>query len=171
VHRSIGLLYKKYGIDVKKIRGLIEVKEGVKDKDKDKDNKDINKNIIEENEKQKFYLISLYEKEYPDVKKIFPSLEKEHFEEWKNFVDVVFKNNLGEIFKFKAINPLDFGKLKFPKEKWIETVQAILATGIKEEHNLFFRIPQFLEIVESKKNKNGHSVKSNIGKTIEFDSL
>lgn len=37
VHESILSIYKKYDIELTSIRGLIEVKDGVKDKDKDKD--------------------------------------------------------------------------------------------------------------------------------------
>lgn len=52
VHESIGELYKRQNIDPKKIRGLLDLKEGVKDKDKDKDKnnnkseKKIDKNIL-----------------------------------------------------------------------------------------------------------------------------
>lgn len=37
LHQSIGELYKRQNIEIKKIRGLIDLKEGVKDKDKDKE--------------------------------------------------------------------------------------------------------------------------------------
>lgn len=116
-----------------------------------KDNKE-REWIVPEN----FWLIGVYKSDFKNAKKVFPETTETGFLKWKNFVDFIFKNSFGEIFKFKCINPADFGKLQFPEEKWEDTIRAILGTGIKEEHNLFFRIPQFLEIVDNKKNKNGH---------------
>lgn len=134
-----------------------------------KDNKE-REWIVPEN----FLLISVYKSDFKNAKKLFSETTETGFLKWKKFVDFIFKNSFGEIFKFKCINPADFGKLDFPEEKWDDTIRAILGTGIKEEHNLFFRIPQFLEIVDSKKNKNGHKIingSGRVGKEIVFDKL
>ena len=51
VHKSIQSIYSQMNIDLTSIRGLIDLKEGVKDKDKDKDKgKDISKSTEEKKE-------------------------------------------------------------------------------------------------------------------------
>ena len=71
------------------------------------------------------------------------------FTEWKSFIDFIYANKFEEIFECKFISPHDFEKIyannKFPKENWEKVLKAILSTGIKPEHNLFFRIPKFIE--------------------------
>jgi len=47
VHNSIGKLYTKHGIKMTSIRGLIDLKDGVKDKDKDKENNSKDSNYPE----------------------------------------------------------------------------------------------------------------------------
>jgi hypothetical protein len=46
VHYSISSIYNKHGVKMTSIRGLIDLKDGVKDKDKDKDKEKYKKNII-----------------------------------------------------------------------------------------------------------------------------
>lgn len=105
-----------------------------------------------------FSMMEIFYKKWDEYKIILNGqskfLSEPLFEEWKEFVLFVRDNDFGELFKSKFINPLDWGKMKkehsFPKEQWKVVLTRILATGIKAEHNLFFRIPQFLEYV----NKN-----------------
>lgn len=95
---------------------------------------------------------AVYYKTFGQIKKSFPELSEPGFLKWKKFVELILDNNYMEIFNCKFIMPQDFEKIEFPESKWDATIKSILATGIKQEHNLFYRIPQFLKYTE----KNGH---------------
>jgi len=98
----------------------------------------------------KYWFLKFYKAGYEDYKKVFngQSTTEPYFNQWKEFIDFIYTEKLEEIFDCKFINPQDFAVLvtkeKFTKEKWNETLRGILGTGIKPEHNLFFRIPQFM---------------------------
>lgn len=95
---------------------------------------------------------NFYYKSFNQVHKFFPQLTEKGFLKWKEFVELILEKNYTEVFNCKFITPTDFENLEFPSQKWDETLRAILSTGIKPEHNLFFRIPQFIPYTE----KNGH---------------
>jgi len=143
VHQSVADLYKKYGIELTSIRGLKEVKQGVKDKDKDKDK--------EEDIDGKYWFLKFFHSDYKNYVNVFngQSTTKEMFTEWKVFVNFIYEKEFTEIFDCKFISPHDYAKLveksNFTKDKWELVIKAILSTGIKPEHNLFFRIPQFMK--------------------------
>lgn len=98
------------------------------------------------------------------------NLSPEIFDSWKKFVDMILEKNYLDLFSTKFVFPIDFGKLinqqNFTKEKWEPICEKILATGVKPENNLYFRIPQYLNY-QSKKNDKGQIGAT--GKTIEFD--
>lgn len=67
------------------------------------------------------------------------------FLEWKKFIDFIYEKRFEELFDCKFLSPHDFAKLEnFTSDKWENVLKKILATGIKPEHNLFFRIPEFM---------------------------
>ena len=108
----------------------------------------------------KYWFLKFYHSDYDSYKAVFngQSTSLEMFTEWKAFIDFIYKKKYEEIFECKFISPHDFAKLinteKFSKDHWEPVLKAILATGVKPEHNLFFRIPQFMEY-KNKKNGTG----------------
>lgn len=75
-------------------------------------------------------------------------LNEEKFLFWKEFVDFIYENDFTDLFCAKFVSPIDFDKLVmngFTKDKWDIVLRKILSTGIKPEHNLFFRIPDFID--------------------------
>lgn len=113
--------------------------------------------VIPEN----FSLVNIYNKKYSELNGSFRDLTEKGFIEWKKFVDLIINKGYEEIFDCKFVNPQDFEKMDFPEKKWEETIKSILSSGIKKEHNLFFRIPQFMKYngketttSENIKNKN-----------------
>jgi len=58
------------------------------------------------------------------------------------------------LFDCKFLSPHSFAtvveKSKFTKDKWDETLKKILSTGVKPEHDLFFRIPEFMGYAKDK---------------------
>jgi len=166
VHASIVKEYLKYNIDLGSIRGLIEVKHGVKDKDKDKD---IISNI---NNTNNLWFLKFYHGTYENYKKVFngQSTTEEYFVQWRKFIDFIYEKKYESLFDTKFINPHSFEilikKEKFTEDKWDETIKKILATGIKPEHDLFFRIPEFMKYL---KDNNGKSTSTTVGKEIKFD--
>lgn len=161
VHASIVKEYLRHGVNLTSIRGLVEVKEGVKDKDKDKDNILLN---------TKYWFLKFYNSSYDIYKAAFngQSAPEPIFKEWKAFIDFIYANKFEDVFECKFISPHDFGNLvDFKKDDWSPVLKSILSTGIKPEHNLFFRIPQFLDYEKNK--NNGKSTPSTVGKTIKFD--
>jgi len=135
------------------------LKEEEEEKDKEED--------MEEG--SKFWFLKFYNGGFGMYQKAFKeqSTTELFFNEWKSFIDFIYEKKFDEIFECKFISPHGFAKLvgedNFTKDKWEGTVKAILSTGIKPEHNLYFRIPQFLEY--DKKNKNGAGVKQIDGTT------
>lgn len=97
---------------------------------------------------------AVYYKTFGQIKKSFPELSELGFLKWKKFVELILEKNYTEIFNCKFIMPQDFETIDFPEAKWDETIKSILATGIKQEHNLFYRIPQFLKYTEKNSNNN-----------------
>jgi len=98
-----------------------------------------------------FWFLKFYHSNYENYKTVFngQSTTEDYFNQWKTFIDFIYEKKYEDIFDCKFVNPQDFEKLikkeKFTKDKWDETIKRILATGVKPEHNLFFRIPQFME--------------------------
>lgn len=128
-----------------------------------------NENVSKEN-KEDFQLNKIYVGGFKNAEKIFKGLSEKGFLQWIDFIDFVYKNGYSEIFRYRCINPLDFEKINFPKKDWDEVIKAILGTGIKEEHNLRWRIPQFLAYLKNKKSdksKGFHEVPENI----DYDNL
>jgi hypothetical protein len=157
LHASIYRIYNKYGIEPKNLRGLLEVKEGVKDKDKDKDKVDTG--VLEE--KGKFWFLRFYNSDYKNYKYVFngQSSTEEVFLQWKSFIDFIYEKRFDELLETKFVNPKDFGDLLekgFIKEKWESVLKLVLATGVKPEHNLFFRIPQFMDYGVKPTQTNNH---------------
>jgi len=146
VHASIVKEYLKHGIELTSIRGLKDLKDGVKDKDKDKD-KDIYST--------KYWFIRFYKSSYENYKSVFngQSTTEDVFIQWKSFIDLIYEKKLDELFECKFLNPQDFGTLvaenKFTKDKWESVLRKILSSGVKPEHNLFFRIPEFMKFIKS----------------------
>ncbi len=145
VHISIEKEYLKHGIELTSIRGLKEVKDGVKDKDKDKDkdSKVLNTNNL--------WFLKFFHSDYENYKNTFngQSTTEKMFFEWKGFVQFIYDKGFTDLFECKFLAPHDYAKLvskhNFTKEKWEIVSKAILSTGVKPEHNLFFRIPQFMK--------------------------
>lgn len=130
-------------------------------------NKEGFNNLKEENFEKKFDYVfcmqKIYEKNWEEYRMCLNGqakfLNEEIFDRWKNFVDLV-SEKFTSLLSTKFISPIDFGKIikdeKFTEEKWEEVLKEILATGAKPEHELFFRIPKFMEIVKNKKNGNNN---------------
>lgn len=123
-------------------------KDMLRTKDKDKD-KEVNKK--KEDTEFIFGLQEIYDKSWEDYSKILNGqaklLNENKFLLWKEFVDYVNKNGFNNLFDARFVTPIEFDKLVsdgFTKPKWDKTLKSILATGVKPEHNLFFRIPQFM---------------------------
>jgi uncharacterized protein YdaU (DUF1376 family) len=106
----------------------------------------INK-VEEKGEKSNYWFLKYYHSTYDFYKSKFngQSASEEKFLEWKRFIDFIYKRHYEELFECKFLSPHDFAKLEgFTEDKWDAPLKKILATGIKPEHNLFFRIPEFL---------------------------
>lgn len=146
-------------------RQQVPDKEG-KGKGKGKGNKERERSIGKE-EPAKFDLELIYQKDWEEYKTILngqaSKLSEIIFIKWKEFVDFIKENNYDEIFRAKFVSPIDFGELitkkGFLPEKWKPVIESILATGVTQQQNLFFRIPQYLEY-ENK--KNGNKINGNI---------
>lgn len=114
-----------------------------------------NDNTIVYNSNSQLWFLKYYHSTYEIYKSAFngQSTNNEMFLVWKSFIDFIYENKFEEIFECKFINPHDFAKLveskKFTKDRWANVIQSILSTGIKPEHNLFFRIPKFMEFEKS----------------------
>lgn len=99
----------------------------------------------------KYWFLKFYHGNYEAYLKVFngQSTTQEMFAMWKSFLDLIYEKKLDEIFECKFVSPHDFAKLvlkeRFSKEKWEPVLKSILATGVKPEHNLYFRIPQFMK--------------------------
>lgn len=176
VHESILKLYNKYNINLTSIRGLVEVNDRVKDKDKDKDNKiDIVLKTENSENENVFWFLKFYHSDYNTYKKVFngQSTTEEFFNQWKDFISFIYEKKYEDIFYCKFPNPHDFAKLvtehDFKKESWDETLKSLLSTGVKPEHNLFFRIPQFMKYGQKERSRSDKRADTGIGRTIKFD--
>lgn len=120
-----------------------------------------------------FALSKIFAKKYSDLQKHFKTLTPEGFEQWKLFVDFIIQNNFTEIFDCKFVNPPDFQKLVYDKgfteDKWEKVLQKLLSTGVRPEHNLFFRIPDFMEYAEKGKGKAATAEHSQHGRSFKKD--
>lgn len=114
---------------------------------------------------ENFSLTKIYNKKFTELNGDFTTLTETGFLLWKKFVDLIIKKNYDEIFNCKFVNPQDFQKLDFPESKWEETIKLLLSTGIKQEHNLFFRIPQFIKYGNDKFKSSTSSIGSSISAT------
>ena len=99
----------------------------------------------------KLWFLKFYHSTYDDYKNVYngQSTTPEMFATWKSFIDFIYKNKYEELFECKFINPQDFAKLTddgFVADIWDATIKSLLSTGIKPEHNLYFRIPTFMSI-------------------------
>lgn len=83
----------------------------------------------------------------------------EDFATWQKFQRTIDENRLDEIRKCAMVNPNDFTELVkkhgFTENKWLPVLRHMLGSGIKPEHNLFFRIPQFIGYVYRSQKDNG----------------
>lgn len=120
----------------------------------------------------RYWFLKFYHGSYENYKNVFngQSTTDEYFAQWKKFIDFIYEKKYETLFDAKFINPHSFEilvkKEKFTEDKWDETIKKILATGIKPEHDLFFRIPEFMKYL---KDKNGKSTTTTVGKEIKFD--
>lgn len=107
-------------------------------------------------------LQKIYDKSWEEYQQILNGQSKKLSEiifiKWKEFVDFIWENNYQEIFTTKFISPIDFGELltkkKFLPDKWKPVIEAILATGVTPQQNLFFRIPQYMDYGNAKNNRS-----------------
>lgn len=103
-------------------------------------------------EKPIFMLQDIYDKSFSELQKISYSktLTESGFLLWKEFVNFVVENNYEDLFITKFIKPPDFQKVYdggFVKEKWEPVLKEILGTGVNQQQNLFYRIPQYLKYI------------------------
>ena len=138
-----------------------------------KDDKHMHKHMEDENENtNKLWFLRYYHSTYENYKSVFngQSTTENYFNQWKKLIDFIYENKYESLFDAKFVSPHSFEilvkKEKFTEDVWDETIKKILATGIKPEHDLFFRIPEFMKY--SKKD-NGKSTPSTVGKEIKFD--
>lgn len=133
-------------------------------KGKGKGNKERERSIGKE-DPVKFDLELIYKKDWEEYKTILngqaSKLSEIVFIKWKEFVDFIKQNNYDEIFRAKFVSPIDFGILLTQKgflpDKWKGVIEGILATGVTQQQNLFFRIPQYLEYENKKHGTNSSS--------------
>jgi hypothetical protein len=149
---------EQYGNDTESIKG------GKERKGKER--------IIQE-EKKTFSMIQIYDKSWDEYKEILNGqakhLNEELFKEWKEFVDFIYENEMTDLFSCKFLSPIDFGKMKkdvpFPRSEWLNILKKILSTGIKPEHILLYRIPEFIGY--AKKGIYPQSAKSSYQEEVE----
>jgi hypothetical protein len=161
-HNPIFLAIEKNSLSDRvfnRVSGSLKEKEKEEEEEKEEDK-------IKET---KFWFLKFYSGGYELYKNSFngQSTTEAYFNEWKDFIDMIYSKKFEDVFECKFISPHDFAKLMtledFSRDKWESVIKSILSTGIKPEHNLYFRIPQFLEY--NKKNNNGTGVKQIDGTT------
>lgn len=114
-----------------------------------------------ENEINNLWFLKYYHSNYEVYKKTFngQSTSEHYFNQWKKFIDFIYENKYESVFDCKFVSPHSFEilvtKEKFTEERWDETIKKILSTGVKAEHDLFFRIPEFMKYVK-KENDGTH---------------
>ncbi|MEO9257378.1 MAG: hypothetical protein ABI207_03290, partial [Crocinitomicaceae bacterium] len=136
-------LSKKLDTLSKKLNTL-EEEEQEQYKDKDKKKKEEEPEFI-------FSLQGIYDKNWDEYSAILNGqakyLNEKKFNDWKHFVDFINEKGFTNLYEARFVSPIEFDKIVssgFTKNKWEKVLKAILATGVKPEHNLFFRIPQFM---------------------------
>lgn len=119
-------------------------------------------------------LHGIYQKSWLEYSKILngqsKSLTEQKFDVWKEFVDFIYERDFTDLFASKFISPIDFDKIVsdgFTRDKWEIVLKKILSTGVKPEHNLFFRIPEFIGY--SEKGKLGNDDLSEYEKKLNAD--
>lgn len=84
----------------------------------------------------------------------FKDVTEPDFKMWKEFVDFVVEKNFIDLFRATFPHPADFRALVykngFTKEKWEPVIAKMLSTGIQPQHNLYFRIPDFMKYAKVK---------------------
>jgi hypothetical protein len=138
-----------------------------KDKDKEKDKgvpgeKEPKKEETVEKIVEKHWFFKIYDDGFETYKQNFrqKAATEYHYDLWKEFIDFIQENEYTALFDTKFINPANFGKLvtkqNFTRDYWHEPLKKILATGVKPEHDLYFRIPEFITYIEKNgKQQNG----------------
>jgi len=122
------------------------------------------------------WFLRYYHEDYIFYKAKFngQSTTEKMFTEWKGFIDFIYENGYEEVFNCKFLSPHDYGKLSknnnFSKNLWDKVLKKLLSTGIKPEHNLFFRIPDFIDY-SKKQNDTSKTKIGSVGETIEFDKF
>lgn len=109
------------------------------------------------------------------------STSEENFKVWVSFIDRIYEKKLDGVFFARMITPHEFSEIfkdGFTDDYWDDTLKKILSTGVKPEHNLYFRIPEFLKYVKqdrSKQSGKGNTAyskpSSTVGREIKFDKL
>lgn len=118
------------------------------------ENENINK---DESNKIKYWFLQFFHSDYNFYKSKFngQSTTEVKFNEWKKLIDFIYQNKFEDLFECKFISPHDFAKLeKFTPEIWESVLKKILSTGVKPEHNLFFRIPEFMNYAKKSTEPN-----------------
>ena len=107
-----------------------------------------------DNNINRLWFLKYYHSNYENYKNVFngQSTTEDYFNQWKKFIDFIYENKYESVFDAKFVSPHSFEilvrKEQFTKDKWDITLKSILSTGIKPEHDLFFRIPQFMKYNE-----------------------
>ncbi len=108
---------------------------------------------------ENLWFLKYYHSSYDNYKNTFngQSTTESYFKEWKEFIDFIYQNKYEDLFNCKFVSPHSYASMaaqyNFTKEKWGDILTKILATGIKPEHDLFFRIPQFMKYGNGLSNK------------------
>lgn len=129
---------------------------------------------VNNNINSKLWFLKYYHSTYENYKSVFngQSTTLEIFTVWKKFIDFIYEKKFESLFECKFITPHGFEKVftkeSFTEEKWEPVIKKILSTGIKPEHDLLYRIPDFIKIVYNGTNTNKTAVR-NTGRSIEFD--
>ena len=138
-------------------------------------NNSINNNKEEESEENSTHLgfLKIYHSSYSDYKGFFngKSATPEMFSEWKEMVDFIYEKEYTDLFNCRFLMPHEYQSIAlndgFSKDKWVSVFKKLLSTGIKKEHILLYRIPEFIKIVY--KNDTSKASTGSVGKSIEFD--
>lgn len=108
------------------------------------------KEEIEVAPSNKLWFLQYYYSPYETYKNAFngQSTTEDFFNQWKELISFIYENKYEALFECKFLSPHSFCTLvekeSFTKDKWGTTLKKILATGVKPEHDLFFRIPEFM---------------------------
>ena len=132
--------------------------------------------IKEGSEKSPFWFLKIklmpYQ-QYSELHGKFAASEN-HFIAWKEFIDWIYEKNHISLFESKFINPKDFGELVeagFVEPEYREQViLRMLGTGIKPEHELKYRIPQFMQYVNQENKRNERDQKTRTTRTEQHNS-